>query len=143
MNLGHPLSINNPWWSSHYQKVWHERAVDRSLPIPLWLRVSFLAMGNHKKNGHCLFQRGELARRLAEPDRKNLQRAIKKAIQHGFLSPESCSECLVVPPHAVTNGMGGKEDTLCPVHERKRAANRRRRLSSSMPPQAFSIANAG
>jgi hypothetical protein len=104
-------------WARHYQSVWQERAARRNLPN--WLRVAALAYGAHAANGHALFKPGDLAVALGEPGRPmnkhNVQRAIKTAVDNGWLSSLSGSTCLVVPAHAITGGMG-RPGQLCPVH---------------------------
>lgn len=110
------MSVANPW-ARHYQSAWEERAARRNLPN--WLRVAALAYGGHAANGHALFKPGDLAIALGEPgrpmDKHNVQRAIKTAVDNGWLSGLSGSTCLVVPAHAVTGGMGRPNQT-CPVH---------------------------
>jgi hypothetical protein len=39
-------------------------------------------------------------------DKRNIQRTIHAAIANRWLDPQSCSECLVVPSHAVEGGLG-------------------------------------
>lgn len=114
-------------WSRHYQDVWQERSGDRRLPT--WLRVTSLAYGSHSANGHAPFKAGEIALVLAVVDtetgeiapmqKANVQRAINKAVEYGWLLPESGSTCLVVPGHAVAGGLG-KPDAPCPQTHRSR-----------------------
>jgi hypothetical protein len=99
----------------------------------MWTRIVCLAYGRHGANGHAVFERGALSWILGTPpqDGKRFQRAnrqavhgaIKTAVKYGFLDEESCSECLVVPGHAIA-GPAGKDDAPCPVHERKYRAKR-------------------
>jgi hypothetical protein len=120
------LSVFNPW-TRHYQATWENRAANHNLP--LWARIMCLAYGRHKANGHAVFGRGELTWILGTPpqDGKPFQRAtpqavhgaIIAAVKYSFLDEGSCSECLVVPGHAI-QGPHGKADAPCPVHERKR-----------------------
>lgn len=108
-------------WTRHYQHVWRERAKDDRLPD--WLRAASLAYGRHKPNGHACFAPGELANLLASRDPlsggtkpcQNVNRAIRKAVEYGFLAKDSGSRCLVVPAHAITGGLGN-EYAPCPVH---------------------------
>jgi hypothetical protein len=112
------VSRGNPW-ARHYQAVWHERVAHRNLPN--WLRVAALAYGSHAANGHAVFKPGDIGIVLGTPgcpiDKNNVQRAIRTAIENGWLSPLSGSTCLVVPMHAVAGGMGSPNQP-CPVHSR-------------------------
>jgi hypothetical protein len=56
-------------------------------------------------------------------DKTTVRNAIKTAVAHGWLADGSCSECLVVPGHAIAGGMGN-EFKPCSVHERKNAQKR-------------------
>lgn len=117
---------DNPF-SMHFQKVWLERAANTRLP--LWARLVSLAYGNHEANGHANFKRGDLGFVLGTPPRDGeppimvskyaLRDALNLAIEIGWLDPRSCTECLVVPAHAITGGLGDPEKP-CVVHERKR-----------------------
>ncbi|HMM93978.1 hypothetical protein [Phycicoccus sp.] len=117
------MSRQNPF-SMHYQSVWLERAGDRRLPP--WLRVTCVAYGSHRRDGHSPFKPGQLGLILGTPhpeagvvepmDKHNLQRAIKRAVEYGWLSPLSGSTCLVVPSHAVSGGMG--KGAKCTAHSR-------------------------
>lgn len=120
------VSIQNPF-SQHYQGVWAERG--RNPALPYWMRVAAIAFGKHGKNGHAPLAPGELAELLAKPDPNGLLKplsasgvsnAIKDAKRYGFIAEESTSRCLVVPPHAVTGGIGGTPWTKCVVHARGR-----------------------
>lgn len=133
------MSVDNPF-TKHRQKVWRDKALDKSTPLPQWLRVSYLAFASHKLNGHAVFQPGELGRILGIKDRNNLQREIRTAVKYGFLSPESCSECLVVLPHWIDGGVCGSPHAECPVHQRKIATKRRARsIPFPMPREALSF----
>lgn len=120
----------------HYQSVWHERTANRNLPA--WLRVAFLAFGAHKANGHAQFKRGEIAEMLGHVDeesgefrpahKSNVQRAIRAAVEAGYLAPGSSSMCLVVPAHAIEGGMGNPH-APCPLHARREARERQARPS--------------
>ncbi len=113
-------------WTKHYQIVWEDRAADCELP--LWLRASCLAYARHEANGHANFRRGQLSWILGTPpkddkpfkrvDSSTIGDAIKRAVRYGWLADESCSECLVVPGHAV-EGPTGNPHKPCAVHERK------------------------
>jgi hypothetical protein len=114
-------------WARHYQHVWHERTADGRLP--LWLRVAFLAMGSHRANGHARFKAGEIGMvfgtidadtgEIRPQDKHHVQRAIKSAVERGWLSEGSSSLCLIVPAHAIEGGVGYPSER-CPIHERKR-----------------------
>lgn len=133
------MSVENPW-TKHRQKPWRNKALDKSAPIPQWLRISFLAYGSHKLNGHAVFQPGDLGRILGINDRNNLQSEIRKAVKYGYLSQESCAECLVVPPHWIEGGICGSPHTPCPVHSRKVAVKRKSPpISPSLPREAPSF----
>jgi hypothetical protein len=117
------VSVRNPW-GRHYQRVWHERAGDPRLPY--WLRVAALAYGSHRANGHALFKPGQVSLVLGSVDaatgevrrldKGSTQRAIRSAIEYGWLSERSSARCLVVPGHAVMGGLGSA-DEACPQHE--------------------------
>lgn len=95
-------------WSGQVQHVWQERALDTSAPLPTWQRIAFLALARHKADGHADFARGELARLLGEPPKKNnLNRELRQAVQYGWLDPSSCARCLVLPPHSFRSGPPG------------------------------------
>lgn len=122
----------NPW-ARHYQIAWENRAADTNLP--LWFRLMALAYGRHEANGHANFKRGQLSVILGTPsgdgwrrvDRYYLRDTIKIAVEHGLLAEGSCTECLVVPGHAVAGGIGDPEEP-CPVHIRKLGAKHRAKL---------------
>lgn len=126
------MSVPNPW-TRHYQIAWEERANDRNLP--LWLRVACLAYARHEANGHANFRRGQLSWILGTPpqgdepfkrvDSSTVGDAIKRAARYGWLSDDSCAECLVVPGHAI-EGPQGNPRKPCAVHERKIALKRGR-----------------
>ena len=127
------MGVMNPW-AKHYQAEWENRAADTSLS--LWLRVACLAYGRHEANGHANFRRGQLSWILGTPptaesptfkrrDRTEVRDAIALAVRHKWLGEGSCSECLVVPAHAV-EGPLGNPNKPCPVHERKVQQKRER-----------------
>jgi hypothetical protein len=111
---------NYPFWARHFQGPWQERAGDRRFPD--WFRVSALAYGTHRANRHANFEPGQIGLILGRPDahgikpldKGSVQRAIRKAIEYGFLAPASSSRCLV-PAHAVEGGQG-KEWETCRWH---------------------------
>jgi hypothetical protein len=130
------VSVQNPF-TMHYQSVWEERHADTT--FPLWARVSFLAFARHRANGHAIFKRGALALLMGKPtsggfkpeDRSNIQRAIRLAVAKGWLDPVSCSECLVVPSHAITGGLGSCKEH-CSVHDHKAELRTRRKKSDKV-----------
>lgn len=135
-------------WARHYQEEWHRRAGDDRLPY--WLRVAALAYGSHTDNGHARFKRGELALILGSVNRESgeinayahVARAIRDAVDYGWLEPESFWGCLVVPAHAIKKGSHGHAPD-CPIHIKRRrkgietATQRRVRLISSTPDGGF------
>lgn len=118
--------LHRPPFGMHDQRTWEERAGDQRLPY--WLRVAALAFGKHRANGHASFSAGQISLilgRVTLPegeviplDKGSTQRAIRKAIEYGWLSPESGSLCLVVPGNAVDGGYGGGPNTPCQKHGR-------------------------
>lgn len=121
-------------WARHYQDDWHRKAGDPRLPY--WLRVSALAYGSHGYNGHAVFKRGEIALILATIDQntgeitpfENVGRAIRDAVEYGWLAPDSFWGCLVVPAHAIKKGTHGRR-TECPIHKKKQARSEREPLT--------------
>jgi hypothetical protein len=116
------VNVANPW-SGHYQSVWLERAKDPDLPD--WLRVASLAFAKHQLNGHANFATGQLRKLLTSPgpdgkpkpiSHSAVSNAIRTAKKRGFIAENSSARCLVVPPHAITLGMGGTPETKCLVH---------------------------
>jgi hypothetical protein len=101
---------------------WQEQA--RNPSVDLWLRVTFLAFGTHKRNGHSAFYNWkEIADKTttqskAAPDDggRQIRRAIDTAIERGFLSTQSHTRCLVVPPHWISGGTTGRENAKCNRH---------------------------
>lgn len=115
------MSLINPF-SFHYQGVWLERSANPDLPF--WLRLASLALGKHKANGHANFGAGEIARLLGKrgPDGQvkalsdsAVSNAIRRAKELGFIADQSYARCLVVPPHAVTHGLGSAYER-CRIH---------------------------
>jgi hypothetical protein len=116
-------------WAKHYQIEWENRMANTKLP--LWLRIVCLAYGRHEANGHANFGRGQLLWILGTPatgdqpfkrvPREHVRQAIKAAVSYGWLAEGSCSECLIVPSHAI-DGPSGNANKTCPVHDRKAKA---------------------
>ncbi|APE16174.1 hypothetical protein BOH72_14065 [Mycobacterium sp. WY10] len=101
----------------HRQSTWRLRALAANQepkgtkksgtvpPIPLWLRLSFLAYADHESNGHANYARGKLAEELKAGDRQ-LRRALTDAIRYGYLDSKSSLRCLRVPPGSVYKNLG-------------------------------------
>lgn len=92
-----------------------------------WLRVFFLAVSRMGSDGHAHFGPGELGRLLGcdpatgstDPlDKRNVNRAINRAIKEGFLDQTSGSTCLVPAAHLVSRGRGHSPSS-CTRHGRK------------------------
>lgn len=112
--------MNASRWTKHFVCAWEERSGDRRLPP--WLRVASLAYAMHKANGHARFTTGTHAQvgdialilgavnastgEVRPAERHQVVRAIDKAVALGWLAPGSNAGCLIVPGHAVSNGMG-------------------------------------
>jgi hypothetical protein len=121
------MSFQQPY-AMHYQHVWKERSASSA---PAWLRVASLAYSRHGRNGHAMFRPGEIAQVLGGKDaqtgqpspmaRQNVYRAIRTAIDNGWLGEASTSQCLVVPQHAIWGGPG-KAMKPCPVHQIQRSS---------------------
>lgn len=120
----------NPF-SLHYQVWWRERSSEQ---LPLYLRVFFLALGSHRANRHANFigPKNSLAYLLGRhgedgkviPERASrISEAIRKAKDLGFLAEESNNRCLVIPHHAVRQGLG-KEYEPCAVHDGRRTGRK-------------------
>jgi len=119
-------------WSKHYHKVWEERTANTQLPD--WLRVTALAYGRHRANGHAEFGPTDVAHILGKVDEEsgvfqpnqNVTRAIRTAVKYGFLAEGSKSRCLVVPAHAIEGGLGSPH-ARCPMHENTVKQRRQRK----------------
>ena len=117
------MSLDNPW-TKHRQSFWEEHSGNPRLT--LWLRTAALAYGKHRRSGHAPFKAGELALSLTTVDQTTglvhtpgpaeISRAIRTCVEYGFLSPLSCSRCLVVPTFAVTGGVMGSPKEKCHQH---------------------------
>jgi hypothetical protein len=120
-------------FSMHLMTVWGERAGDPRLPK--WLRLASLAFSCHDMNGHAPFTPGEISLVLSSVDdqtgeilpmdKSNLQRALRKAIEFGWLTEASSTRCLVVPAHAIEGGRPHRSDRPCPFHTRKRSSRQK------------------
>jgi len=87
-------------------------AVELDQPLPL--KVALLAYGRVEANGHAEFRRGELAE-ITGKDRRNVSRAIRNAVQKGWLLEGSCTECLLPPGDYVEMSYGSTRKR-CRVH---------------------------
>lgn len=109
-------------WTAHAQDHWLEFA---GYPhFPDYLRITFVAYGVHKANGHALLNRGELAHYLVRkdgtlPERRVVWRAVQEAVRLGFLVEGSQQLCLIVTSHDVQGGKGDPDDR-CPRDHTKR-----------------------
>jgi hypothetical protein len=114
------VSVQNPF-AMHRQTIWMERAANHAADptLPLWIRVASLAFGCHRRNGHAPFRSGEIAEILGTPgkplSKTSVANAVRLAKRADWIAQESNARCLVVPPHAVTGGLGHPNDR-CPVH---------------------------
>jgi hypothetical protein len=117
------VSLDNPW-TMHRQSFWAMQAGNSRLT--LWHRVYALAYGVHRRNGHAPFREGELILALTivdkttgqvhEPRVDEVSRAIRTAVDYGFLADESCMRCLVIPEYAISGGMLGSPKERCHSH---------------------------
>ena len=113
----------NPF-TMHRQHFWQKQAGNPSLT--LWHRVYALAYGVHRRNGHAPYGHGELVEALTlvdtstgeyvKPRPDNVTRAIRTAVEYGFLASGSNIRCLVVPSYAISGGVIGREDEGCTHH---------------------------
>ena len=126
------ITLPRPW-TAHAQVAWENRAADATLPA--WLRIVCYAYGQHEANGHANFRRGQLSWLLGKPptategftraDKYAVRDAIATAVKHGWLAEGSCSECLIVPAHAI-EGPLGDASKVCPVHDRRAQRKQKR-----------------
>lgn len=110
----------NREWARHFQDLWFERSGDPRLPY--WLRVTALAYGRHGTNGHARFRQGEVSMILATVDEngipqpyRNVQRAIRMAVEFGWLDDGSYWGCLIVPACAIRKGDWHSKQGACPL----------------------------
>lgn len=118
------MSLKNPF-TMHHQSFWIACAGNPALS--LWHRVYALAYGSHQRNGHAPFGSGEIVRALTIVDRTTgeihsprpdeVSRAIRRAVDLGFLSEESWARCLVVPRYAIFGGVKGSPTETCKSHQ--------------------------
>jgi hypothetical protein len=99
----------------HFFSFWADRAKDNGLV--LWMRLVGMAYSAHGKNGHasfCLAGESTLADVLGKP-RQQVLNEIRRAVKHGFLSPESNINCLVLPDR-ICGGADGHRFAECKLH---------------------------
>jgi hypothetical protein len=88
-----------------------------------------LRLRSTEANGHAVFTRGDLSWLLGKPptskrpaftraSKYEVRDGIATAVRYGWLAEGSCSECLIVPMHAI-EGPLGDTNKVCPVHDRK------------------------
>jgi hypothetical protein len=88
------------------------KADDESLPR--MTRLIHHGMARVDAGGHAQFQRGELMSLFKVP-KQTIQKLIDRAVNEGWLTSESCSECLVLGSH-VSDRRYHQEP--CPIHAR-------------------------
>ncbi|MFD7231219.1 hypothetical protein [Streptomyces sp. NPDC059881] len=127
-----------------YQEAFVSRALDPELKLPKWQRLAFLALGRHARNGHAVFDPGELAGYLGTyaPETgevipasvKSVDNAIRDAIKNDMLDPSSVAGCLVPPIDMVRANSGAghykADGKPCPVHDVVSKAAKRVRKAS-------------
>jgi hypothetical protein len=65
-------------------------------------------------NGHASFERGELAELMGKC-RQDIDRAIRTAVDKGWLHEASCTECLIPPGDFIEMSFGNSRKA-CKVH---------------------------
>jgi hypothetical protein len=71
---------------------------------------------------------------VKQPDAAQVSRAIRTAVDYGFLHRDSCARCLVVPPYGIEGGMIGSPKEPCTLH-----ADRPRALHSDTKKPGFVV----
>jgi hypothetical protein len=117
------MSRENPW-TKHRQSFWEGKTA--SAGLPLWLRVTALAFGTHRRNGHAPKKPGEIGLatsitdvdtgEIKTPSPSRVSEAIRQAIELGFLHRDSTARCLIVPPWAIEGGTLGRANEECKLH---------------------------
>lgn len=98
-----------PLWSTPIQHIWRERAQNHDLP--LWLRVACYAEAG-AVHGHRALTPEQLHQALDPTmDKAMISRAIRTAVDYGWLHPASSARCLVL---ARASGL----DPECPATHR-------------------------
>lgn len=111
-------------WTAKPQDDWLEWAGNPNFPD--YLRVTFVAHGRQRANGHAPLDQEELARYLVRksgvmPDRRTVHRAVDTAVKLGYLAPESRALCLVLEANRSQFGIGDPDEKCRRVHSRRRA----------------------
>lgn len=114
-------SLQHPG-SMHRQSTWRERALDWTVKLPLWLRLSYLAFAEHKRNGHATFRENEIRDELLKTDDRQLRRALANAKAYGYLDRKSSARCLIVNPTHVSMGLGSQDDPCGYCGKKRRPA---------------------
>ena len=112
------MTVEPPWVKAS-QDGWERRALE--LRQPLWLKVPCMADVRVGANGHANFERGELAELMGKC-RQDIDRAIRTAVEKGWLHEASCTECLIPPGDFIEMSFGtvasltSAVDTYAPVY---------------------------
>lgn len=115
-------------FSKHDRAAYRDDAANPAYPNPS--RVSFLAYGTHRANGHARFEAQEIAKVLGAYDEHGtfvpatkyaVRRAIDTAIKWGLLAPGSKALCLIVPGHRI-EGHIGDPNAPCDRHRKVKGA---------------------
>lgn len=80
-----------------------------------WQRVAFYCYAKMNRNGHRPMKNGELAKFLGKTE-KETKKDVKRAIEEGWLAPNSNTRCLVAPPD-VQYKAGNLKYSDCPFHD--------------------------
>ena len=88
-----------PSWVGIPQQVFIDWALNAGMPLPVWQRLQFLALGYCDESGIAAFGRGQLAKLIYQgPDKhRNLTHHIDIAIGYGALHVDSSRRFLRVP----------------------------------------------
>jgi len=105
------IHLGTDTWHAGNDRDCEQKAKD--LRVPRFLRVIEAAKSRANIWGHAAFRPGELADWLGDkkgtPDRTTVWRAIKQAVEYGYLAPASTAECLVLNRAYYTRGRGRAE----------------------------------
>lgn len=106
------IDFDGRTWSAFPDDHWLDFCGNPNFPD--YLRIVFVSYARHASNGHARLGQGELARYLVRkdgtlPDRRNIRHSIDKAIDLGYLLPESRALCLVVSSSHVQGGIDDKK----------------------------------
>jgi hypothetical protein len=117
-------------WAAHAQDHWLEFSGNPNFPD--YLRIVFVAYGRHAANGHARLGQGELAQYLVRrdgtlPERRTTWSALAKAMDLGYLEPDSKMLCLVVPGEHVQGGKGNPDARCTRDHTRRNVGSGDRR----------------